>query len=52
MTLAELLIKGVKNGQHQALELFPKLLAVIASKKTIYYKKGQRFEFIWGVASC
>ena len=38
--LAELLIKGVKEGHHQALELFPKLLSIISSKKTIHYRKG------------
>lgn len=40
VTLAELLIKGVKNSHHQALDLFPKLLSAIAAKKTIYYRKG------------
>lgn len=40
VSLAELLIKGVKEGHHHALELFPKLLAVISSKKTIHYRKG------------
>ncbi len=43
VTLAELLIKEVKSGQHQALDLFPKLLAVISSKKTIEYRKGKGF---------
>ena len=39
--LAELLIRGIKDGHHQALELFPKLLSVISSKKTIKYCKGK-----------
>lgn len=40
VTLAEVLIKGVKEGHHHALELFPKLLSVISSKKSIIYRKG------------
>ena len=40
VNLAELLIKGVKEGRHHALELFPKLLSVISSQKTIQYRKG------------
>jgi len=42
ISLAERVVQGVKNGRHQALELFPKLLAAISSKKTIKYQKGKR----------
>lgn len=41
VNLAELLIKGVKEGHHHALELFPKLLSIISTKKTICYQKGE-----------
>ena len=41
IALAELVVQGVKDGLHQALELFPKLLAAISSKKTIKYWKGK-----------
>ncbi len=40
MALAELVIQGVKDGLHQALELLPKFLSAISSKKTIKYQKG------------
>lgn len=49
IALAELVIQGVKDGLHQALELFPKLLSAISSKKTIRYQKGdftQTMEFL------
>ena len=42
VTLAELLIKELKDGHHHSLELFPKLLSVISSKKTIQYRKGKQ----------
>lgn len=41
VNLAELLIKGVKEGHHHALELFPKLLSIISTKKTICYQEGE-----------
>lgn len=41
VTLAEMLIQGVKEGHHHALQLFPRLLSVISSKKTIRYSKGK-----------
>ena len=39
--VAELIIKGVKEGTHHALELFPKVLSVISSQKNICYRKGK-----------
>ena len=39
--VAELIIKKVKEGSHHALELFPKVLSAISSKKKISYRKGK-----------
>ena len=39
--LAELLIKGIKEGKHLALDLFPKILSIIAAQEKIQYQKGQ-----------
>ena len=41
MALAERLILGVKEGLHQSLDLFPKLLSVISSRNKISYRKGE-----------
>lgn len=39
--VADLIIKGVKEGSHHALELFPKVLTAISSQKKIAYHKGK-----------
>ena len=39
--LAEMIIKGLKEGHHASLELFPKLLACITAHKSIRYQKRQ-----------
>ena len=41
MEVAELIIKGVKEGGTHALELFPKILSAISSRKMISYCKGE-----------
>ncbi len=35
VAIAELVIKGLKEGNHYSLEFFPKLVSTIASQKTI-----------------
>ncbi len=41
--VAEMIIKGLKEGHHHSLELFPKLVSSIASHKTIsgHNQKGE-----------
>ena len=46
MEVAELIIKGVKEGGTHALELFPKILSAISSRKMISYCKGELCECV------
>lgn len=38
--VAELLIKGLKEGKHNSLELFPKVVSAVAAHKVIRFQKG------------
>ena len=50
--VAELIIKGVKEGSHHALELFPKLISVISSHKMISYRKGMLETAYFSCGTC
>ncbi|XP_064381889.1 Fanconi anemia group I protein-like isoform X2 [Halichondria panicea] len=39
VAIAEIIIKGLKEGHHPSLELFPKLISTITSRKVIRYPK-------------
>ncbi len=41
VAIAEIIIKGLKEGHHPSLELFPKLISTITSQKVIRYPKRE-----------